>query len=513
MSNTVSVIAPTMDEAGNVPELVRRIAATGVVDEIFFVDDSKNRDTVDAIEAAQASYGNIIEVNYFWRQGKDRHGQLFGAVTDGIKKARGDLIIVMDADLQHPPETIPSILDALKKGDSNIVIASRYCGDGSSKGLDGTFRRIVSWGSTATAKTLFPMRMRGVTDPMTGFFALRKQQFEPNRLRPQGFKILLEILVTHPELSRVEVPLHFEERLAGASKTSAGIGRKFIKQLIQLRMPNPEVMRKLTFAAVGGTGLLLSFAVLWLLIDMFGVVPWVAYLIQTIVVIEYNFFLSRYLTWRDRRKDVGFWRSWVSFHGVRLLLTIPLNQALFTLFVSVMGWHYLVANTICIAVAMVINYIISDRFVFKARVVRKKDKSARTMGYGGVKASFVIPVKNNADTIRETVESIQALDWDGSKEVIIVGSHDDTTWNSIRDFIKSGLVKTYEVDVERIPGRRDANVKRNYGMQQTKGQIIGVIDSDVILPENWLKTIAAHFEDGYSAVGGPVEGLGDGFWT
>lgn len=126
-------------------------------------------------------------------------------------------------------------------------------------------------------------------------------------------------------------------------------------------------MRKLIFAAVGGSGVLLSFAILWLGIDMFGLDHWVAYLAQAVIVIEYNFLLSRFLTWRDRRDTVSFWSSWVKFHGARMLLTIPLNQALFSLLTVVFGWHYVLANVTCITAATVINYVVSDTFVFKAR--------------------------------------------------------------------------------------------------------------------------------------------------
>ena len=512
MSNTVSVIAPTMDESGNVLELVRRIAATGIVDEVFFVDDSIDNKTVEAIKEAQATYGNDLEVNYFWRKGSDRRGQLFGAVTDGIARARGDLIIVMDADLQHPPETIPSIVNQLKISETSIVIASRYCKGGNNRGLNGSYRRAVSLASTASARALFPRVMRDVTDPMTGFFGLRKQLFKPERLRPQGFKILLETLVKHPELSPVEVPLHFDERHAGASKTNSGVGKKFLLQLIQLRLPNAEALRKLSFVAVGGSGVLLSFAVLWLGINIARLDFWLAYLIQTVVVIEYNFLLSRFLTWGDRRKEVPFWTSWTKFHGVRLLLTIPLNQALFFL-LTMVGVHFLVANTVCIMTTTVINFIISDRFVFKGKAHSHKSAPSTDEAFGGVMASFIIPVKNNHDTIYETVKSIEALEWSGSKEVIIVGSHDDTTWSALKDYVRSGLVKTFEVDVERKPGRRDANVKRHYGLKHASGEILAVIDSDVTLPVTWLKTVAEHFDNGFSAVGGPVIGLDSGFWT
>lgn len=270
--------------------------------------------------------------------------------------------------------------------------------------------------------------------------------------------------------------------------------------------------RTLLFVLVGGTGVLLSFALLWAGINIAGLDQRVAYFLQALVTIEYNFFLNRYLTWRDRRDETSLLGTWLRFHAVKVLLTIPLGQLVFTL-LTLAGLHYSLANALCIVIMMVVNYVVSHRFVFKSSTVSIRPSLPTAATYQDVSVSFVIPVKNNADTIRQTVAAIDALEWDGTKQVIVVGSHDDTSWGVIADYIASGLVLPYEVDVVRTPGLRDANAKRSFGLQQATGEILAVIDSDVILPKDWLRTVAEHFENGYAAVGGPVVGLGGGFWT
>jgi dolichol-phosphate mannosyltransferase len=140
----------------------------------------------------------------------------------------------MDGDLQHPPELVPVLLDALASG-NDIVMASRHCAGGSDDGLDGGYRRVVSWGCTWLAKVLFPVVLRGATDPMTGFFALRLNSISPNDLNARGFKILLDILVRNPRLRRTEVPLRFGKRHSGASKGDSRQGLEYLRQLPRLR--------------------------------------------------------------------------------------------------------------------------------------------------------------------------------------------------------------------------------------------------------------------------------------
>ena len=153
----------------------------------------------------------------------------------------------------------------------------------------------------------------------------------------------------------------------GGKRCRKGCIRKKDRQkpLKWINFRRAEVVRKISFAAIGGLGVIASYVLLWIGVSLLDLKPWIAYLVQAIIVIECNFFLNRHLTWRDRRDSSSLVRSWLKFHGIRALVTIPLNQALFSILTVVFGWHYVLANTLCIAVATIFNYVTSDKFVFR----------------------------------------------------------------------------------------------------------------------------------------------------
>jgi cellulose synthase/poly-beta-1,6-N-acetylglucosamine synthase-like glycosyltransferase len=232
-----TLVIPCRHEEDNVGPLIERLAGVlgGGPYELLFVDDSDNDRTVDAIALAAAALpGDDLRVRVFHRTGNQRVGGLAGAVVDGFRRARADKALVMDADLQHPPELVPAMLAQLD--DHDLVMASRYREGGNSGGLDGPLRKVISTGSTILARVAFPFALRGVTDPMTGFFGVRLDNVDPDRLRSRGFKILLEILARYPRLRRTEVPLDFGARLAGESKGDLGQGLLYLRQLPWLRL-------------------------------------------------------------------------------------------------------------------------------------------------------------------------------------------------------------------------------------------------------------------------------------
>lgn len=229
---SLTVIIPTMDEAENISLLVDRLkwyVPRGTT--ILFVDDSDNEMTAAAIKAAAPACPDLY-VKLEHRSPDVRNG-LAGAVIDGIRIATSDLVIVMDADGQHPPQTIPSMVNAAEHAD--LVVASRYCPGGSASGLHGPIRHAVSRLCTWVAKGLFPYQLRAVSDPMSGCFAVRRRCIDTDRLQASGFKVLLEIMVRHPKLTRTQVPLRFAARTNGASKGSLKVGGQYLRQLNRLR--------------------------------------------------------------------------------------------------------------------------------------------------------------------------------------------------------------------------------------------------------------------------------------
>lgn len=222
----LSVVVPTYNESANIRPLVERVTkALGGVDfELIVVDDSTDgTERVLADLAQDAKYLRVVH--------RPARRGLASAVADGIALATGEVVCVLDADLQHPPEAVPALTDALERSHADLAIASRYVPGG---GYEFTAaRRAVSWVATALARILLA-RARSVSDPLSGFFAFRRGVVDGVRLRPIGYKILLEILVRGRVSRVVEVPYRFEARRAGGSKLTARQNFEFVRHLLAL---------------------------------------------------------------------------------------------------------------------------------------------------------------------------------------------------------------------------------------------------------------------------------------
>jgi len=237
---SLTVIVPTRNESGNVAELVRRLdatlgglAAVGHRCSVVYVDDSDD-DTAAVVERVAATAGTEL---YCVHRPKDaRWGGLGGAVVDGLRATGAELACVIDGDLQHPPELIPELVAAAVRADdpADLVVASRYCASGSAEGLD-LRRTAISRSMTAVARLAFPGALRSITDPMSGFFLVRRTRLDLDRLAPDGFKILLEIAVRTPDLRVAEVPFTFGDRFAGDSKADLSVGWSYLRHVLKLR--------------------------------------------------------------------------------------------------------------------------------------------------------------------------------------------------------------------------------------------------------------------------------------
>jgi cellulose synthase/poly-beta-1,6-N-acetylglucosamine synthase-like glycosyltransferase/putative flippase GtrA len=376
----VTVVVPTFNEAENVLPLTKRVseALDKLRVELFFIDDSPNDGTSDKVKLAQQQYDSeTFQIRLNHRVGDDRKSGLSGAVVAGIQDARSDLVIVMDGDLQHPPETIPAILAAALVEGHDVVVASRYCQGGSAEGLDGGIRHLVSRGSTILAKVSFPWRLRRVSDPMTGFFLIRRSSLDLGRLRPKGFKILLEILATQPGLSVAEVPLQFAERANGESNGSLKQGLTFLSQLLGLKLKQlvplfDRLPKFVQFGAIGGSVFVLGMVLLTVLVEKLGWSPLVANALQLILTFWLNYLLNRRITWRERNVTRLAAHKFLFSRAV----TTVLNYGLFALLTSVqlvLPWfghaltlriHYLVANIITLIAMTIINFVTTDRWAF-----------------------------------------------------------------------------------------------------------------------------------------------------
>ncbi|MDQ6784499.1 MAG: glycosyltransferase [Actinomycetota bacterium] len=228
----VTVIVPTRNESPNVELLVERLSVALGTDcgwELLFVDDSDD-DTPQAI-AAQRHAQRSIRLHH--RPPGQRPGGLGGAVQDGFAAAGGEVIVVMDADLQHPPEVVPALVDVIQSGDADLVVGTRYADAGESAGLSGPWRRAVSSSSRRLVHALIP-RSRPLTDPLSGLFAFERSVIEGVTLEANGFKILLEVVARGHWQRAVNLAYHFDRRHAGRSKASLHEGWLFSQHLARL---------------------------------------------------------------------------------------------------------------------------------------------------------------------------------------------------------------------------------------------------------------------------------------
>jgi len=340
--SSVTIVVPTFNESDNVPELLRRldvVREVSDIDEVIFVDDSDD-ETASVIASSSARVRVPVRVI----RRAVRAGGLSGAVVEGISAAASPWVLVMDADLQHPPEDVPRLMSAAATTDADAVVASRYCDGGDAAGLSGGLRRLASSGSTRLASLLFPLRLRRCSDSMTGFFVVRRAAIDVSVLRPRGFKILLEILVRH-RVRIVEVPFTFAQRWAGESKASMRQGLRFLAQLAWLRWdlwwPTKRAREMVSFGLVGVANLVLDIGVFNALLLMLHREPLVAKLMSTGIATAASYFMNRHYTWPDRVRS-GMRRELPLFMG---LSAIALGVAETCLVIS----HYVFGLTSALA--------------------------------------------------------------------------------------------------------------------------------------------------------------------
>ncbi|MCX5584834.1 glycosyltransferase [Streptomyces erythrochromogenes] len=370
VAGSVTLIIPTFNEAGNIVELLRRLGQALPGDRpcaVLFVDDSTD-DTPAVIEKAAADHPFPVSVLHR----EVAEGGLGGAVVEGIGRADTDWIVVMDADLQHPPHLVPELVGEGERTGADLVVASRYISGGSRAGLAGSYRVAVSRGATWLTKGLFPRALRGISDPMSGFFAMRRSAVTAGALEPLGYKILLELAVRCRPAAVAEVPFVFQERFAGESKSTAREGMRFLAHLASLRSAAP-LARMIGFGLIGLTGFVPNLAALWLLTGA-GMHYLPAEIVANQAGVLWNFVLIEVLLFRERRRH----RHWADRVGrfallanADLLLRIPL----IAVFVAQLGMGVLPATALALVTTFVLRFAATEALVYLPRRTSPVDGS------------------------------------------------------------------------------------------------------------------------------------------
>lgn len=307
----VAIIVPTFNEVDNIAPLMARLSATLTEFqwEVLFVDDNSPDHTADFVRQLALNHPNIRIVQRIGRRG------LSTAVIEGILASAAPVIAVMDGDLQHDEKILPDLIRAVKDGQADIAIGTRYAAGGGTKDWDENRLRI------SRAATRLGQLALGVplTDPMSGFFAARRDVIEAAlpRLSGIGFKILLDIIASLPQHPKIaEIPYHFRNRVAGQSKADRQIGVEFLMLLADKTIGHILPPRLLSFLFVGGLGVGVHLSVLALgLMLGFGFPQ--GQILAVVTAIAFNFFLNNSFTYHDRRlHGWRMWRGLISFYAV-----------------------------------------------------------------------------------------------------------------------------------------------------------------------------------------------------
>jgi dolichol-phosphate mannosyltransferase len=295
----LTLVVPTYNERNNLPALLERVEAalTACAEpfEVIVVDDDSPDGTSEVARSLAARHR--------WLRVLTRKHQrdLSTAVLAGWFAARGEILGVIDGDLQHPPELLPELLRRLRETGADIVIASRHVkGGGVSKW--SLFRRLISWAATLMAGFILPGTLSRVRDPMSGFFLLRRPVVENSPLRPVGYKILLEVLAKGDYHRCEEVPYIFQERFQGGSKMGLRTGWQYLLHLASIAVDTGEARRVFRYAAVGTSGAVVNLGVFAALARAAGAPPALALPAATALAIINNFLLNDRFTFPETRR-------------------------------------------------------------------------------------------------------------------------------------------------------------------------------------------------------------------
>jgi len=290
----ISVIIPTYNEAAAIEETLRRAAAAlraaGADFEIVVVDDASADGTGELVE----SLASELHARVLRRPG--RLG-LATAVLDGWAQARGDVWGVIDADLQHPPETLTALAAAIHQG-ADLAIGSRYVPGGGTS--DWTWmRRFISRTATHMAATVLPLKLAAVGDPMSGMFMVRASALHDARLNPLGYKILLEVIAKAHYEKLVEVPYVFQERERGASKLGTRQYVEYLQHLVRLAVGTGQFLGWIRYGLVALAGALIDIALFATLVKKGAWPPAVALPVAIEAALLSNFVCSEAFTFRS----------------------------------------------------------------------------------------------------------------------------------------------------------------------------------------------------------------------
>jgi dolichol-phosphate mannosyltransferase len=361
-------VVPTLDEAATLPEFVEE--ASAVLDrllpgeyELIVVDDDSADGTWRAALELAARFPALRVLR------RTEESGLASAVVRGWQLARGSVLGAIDADLQHPPEVCERLWREIERG-AELAVASRHVPGGGVSDW-ALRRRVLSRAAQVFGLVILPGVLARVTDPLSGYFLVRRAAVEGVPLRPEGYKILVEVLGRGRARWIAEVPYVFRERGQGASKATARVYADYVRHLARLRRDTLLESRFVRFALVGLSGVAVDMALLFLLSDPRAL----GWGLTRSKVIAAEAAIVNNFRWNDRwtfgdlvpeqRSGRAAFNRFLKFNAV-CLGGLALNVLLLNLMFNRLGMDRYVANAIAIATVTAWNYLLNRALAWRS---------------------------------------------------------------------------------------------------------------------------------------------------
>lgn len=375
----VSIIIPTYNESRNIIGILKSIGENlpkNITAEAIVVDDNSPDSTGKIVDEYLKNVKKIAGYTMDIIHRTSKNG-LSSAILSGIQRAKGDLIVVMDSDFSHPPQVIPKMIESLKKYQCDMVVASRYINGGKINGWT-IKRKLMSKMATLIATKGLGVKTK---DPMSGFFAFKKNVLKGINFDAIGYKILLEILVKKSGIAVKEIPYTFENRNFGSSKLDSSTVTDYFKSVWKLykfgksrereeRRNSVKFLSKASrFYTVGLSG----FGVNYLISLLFaGGISDLWYLHANLIgigaSITTNFLLNKTWTFGDkdfsRKRTLKQYGKFVTFSSLGALVQLGMVFYL----VDTQSLSYPLSLILAVLTAAFGNYILNKKYTFKEKV-------------------------------------------------------------------------------------------------------------------------------------------------
>jgi dolichol-phosphate mannosyltransferase len=375
----ISIIVPTYNESQNIVSILKSIRENipkGIQTETIVIDDNSPDGTGKIVEEYISSIKKIAENTIDIIHRKAKYG-LSSAILNGIQNAKGETIVIMDSDFSHPPQIIPKMIEAFKKYQCDLVVASRYITGGNIQGWTKK-RKLMSKIATVIAKKGLGVKTK---DPMSGFFAFKKNIIRELNFDTLGYKFLLEILVKTKGINVKEIPYCFENRKFGSSKLDSSTVIDYFKSVWKLyksgkiKTTNEKrnsvrfLSKAARFFTVGASGLAVNYVISMLftsgLTDMWYLH---ANIFGIIASISTNFILNKVWTFEDRdfskKKTLSQYGKFSLFSSLGALVQLGM------VFWLVDSYYiaYPLALILAIATAAFSNFVLNKKLTFKEKL-------------------------------------------------------------------------------------------------------------------------------------------------